>query len=173
MYLKIIGCVLIVLASSGYGYAKGLEYKKQVEELEYVSRLLRQVGGEISYLKAPLPDVLKRVGRRVKNPYQSWLFSLSDALGRKGDAVLGDVWRTKTEEELKGVFLCKEELEELKGLGGQMGHLDIRMQEQTLSWYAKRLEEKGQCLRTELAQKRRLCNLLGVMGGVFLAIILI
>ena len=173
MYLKIAGCILVILASSGYGYAKGLEYKKHVEEMEYLSRIIRQIGGEISYLKAPLPDVLKRVGKRAREPYQSWLFSLSGALERKGNAVLGDVWRMKTEEELKGILFRGEEMEELKGLGGQMSHLDIRMQEQTLAWYAKRLEEKEQYLRTELAQKRRLCNLLGVISGVFLAVILI
>lgn len=173
MYLKMIGCILVVLASSGYGYARGLEYKKYVDELEYLSRLIRQINGEISYLKAPLADVLKRVGRRAREPYQSWLFTLGDTLEKKGNAALRDIWREKTEESLNHVIFRGEELEELKELGGQMGHLDIRMQEQTLSWYAERLEEKEQFLRTELAQKRRLCSLLGVTGGVFLAVILV
>ncbi|MGN0404220.1 MAG: hypothetical protein ACI4F1_03265 [Bariatricus sp.] len=54
-----------------------------------------------------------------------------------------------------------------------MNHLDIRMQEQTLKWYVKRLEERIGRKEKILYEKQRLSNLLGVSAGLFLVILLL
>lgn len=173
MYLKAAGCLVVIFSASGYGYCRGLEYKKHVEELEYLNRLIGQIKGEISYTRAPLGDVFSKVGRRIREPYRSWLLALSAGMEYRGSTMLADLWKRITEEHLTNLYLDQEEQRELKNLGNQMGYLDIRMQEEVLAWYCGRLDEKRKMLSEELAQKRRLCSCLGVMGGIFLAIVLI
>lgn len=173
MYAKIVGCICIVLASAGYGYSQGMEYKRYVEEVEYLCRLIRQMAGEMSYTKAPLAEVCIRMKNRVRQPYETWLFHLAEEMEKRGGMNLAFLWSKMAEEYLKELSLEKEEWEELKNLGSQMGYLDIRMQEDTLLWYAGKLEERQKILSAELAEKRRLCNLLGVTGGIFLVILLL
>lgn len=173
MYVKIIGCICVILAASGYGYSRGLEYQRHVEELGNLSYIIRQLAGEISYTRAPLAEICGRMKTRVRDPYRTWLGNLAYKLERPGSVNLAFLWSEMAEENLKALPLAKEEMEELKNLGGQMGCLDIHMQEEVLLRYAKRLEEEQKRLQSGLAEKRRLCNTLGVTGGLLLVVLLL
>lgn len=181
---KILGGICVVLAASGYGYSRGLEYKRHAEELEYLSRLIRQMAGEIRYTKAPLAEVCSRMKSRAREPYRGWLAELAHALEMRnssglaglwtrGDGSLEELWRDAVRSSLAQLNLDGEERKELENLGSQMGCIDVRMQEETLLWYAGRLEECQKRLAGEAAEKQRLCNILGVTGGLFLVILLI
>ena len=85
---------------------------------------------------------------------------------------LAQLWERRTGRCLEDTCLTKEQKKELGELGAQMGYLDARMQEETLGWYAGRVEEERKKLAAEVAEKRRLCGCMGVMAGMFLAILL-
>lgn len=173
MYLKLMGCIFIVLSGAGYGYSKGLEYKRHAEEVEYLSRLIREMQGETSYTKAPLAEVCRRAGRHAREPYVSWLEEMADMMEVRNDTSLAKLWKDQTENHLKNTALTAEERKELSELGGRMGYLDIRMQEEIFGAYAGRLEERQKKLSEEVAEKRKLCGCLGVMAGMFIAILLV
>lgn len=162
-----------MLGAYAYGYCTGLEYKRHIEELEILNRIIWQIRGEISYTKAPLAEVFARVGGRAEEPYRAWLHNLSREIEDKGQRTLGVLWREAVREELKSLLLSGEEKAELENLGNQMSYLDIRMQEAALSLYGKRLEERRETLLMGLQEKRRLSACLGAAGGVFLVIILV
>lgn len=173
MLLKVVGCLMIMAASSGYGLTKGLEYKRQVEEMSRIERIIWQLRGEISYMKAPLPDVFYRVGGRLTEPYKEWMYSLSEELKGYSMESFKEIWERVTRDKLRGISLPKSEWDELLRLGAQMGYLDIRMQETALEWYGNQMQGRETAMRDVLAQKKRLFGYLGVMGGVFLVILLI
>lgn len=50
---KIIGAILIILASGGIGVTKGLELQKYLRELELLKQLFWMLKREIQYTKAP------------------------------------------------------------------------------------------------------------------------
>ena len=54
-----------------------------------------------------------------------------------------------------------------------MGYLDEEMQIGTIDLYVEQLEREIQCLQKEFAVEKRLCHCLGILGGIFLAVILI
>lgn len=173
MYIKLIGSLCVIVAASGYGYSRGLEYKKRVETLDELRRIIWEIQGEIAYTRAPLEEICLRVQRRVKEPYKSWLFSLAGKLERKGNSVLGTLWKEAAKEHLDKLVLSEEDRDELMSMGEQMGYLDIRMQEEVFVRYGRNLEEKGRKLEAELEEKRKLCGCLGVMGGMALSLLLI
>lgn len=173
MLLKIIGSICIMAGAYAYGYCTGLEYKRHIEELETLGRIIWQITGEISYTKAPLTEVFQRVGGRAEEPYRTWLLTLSQEMEEKGQRTLGVLWREAAQRELKQLLLSVEEKTELENLGNQMGCLDIHMQEAALSLYGKRLEERRETLLLGLAERRRLSACLGAAAGVFLVIILV
>lgn len=173
MILKITGALGILLASAGYGYSKGLEYRKCVEELEALEHLIRQMAGEISYTRAPLSEVCVRIKEQVCEPYRTWLEEMAHGLEERGAENLRLLWETPSRKMMAALMIEQAEQEEFCHLGSRMGALDIRMQEQTLLRYADRLEEKKRQQRASLPEKRRLCNLLGMTGGIFLVILLL
>ena len=70
------------------------------------------------------------------------------------------------------LFLEKEDKEKLISLGGQLGYLDTQMQERTLLLYLEQLELSISGLRGEIREKCRLSTALGVMGSLFLVIVM-
>ena len=56
---------------------------------------------------------------------------------------------------------------------GQLGYLDTQMQERTLLLYLEQLELSVSRLRGEIREKCRLSTVLGVMGSLFLVIVML
>ncbi|MFQ9344798.1 MAG: stage III sporulation protein AB [Coprococcus sp.] len=96
VYLKMVGCLGIVAATSGYGYSRGMEYQRQITDTGELQRVIRQLAGEMEYTYAPLARVCASVSRRCSQNYRIW-FGTSGK--RIGDAVkkscnnLGEVLR--------------------------------------------------------------------------------
>ena len=65
MLLKIVGSICIMAGAYAYGYCTGLDYKRHIEQLEELNRIIWQISGEITYTKAPLTEVFQRVGGRL------------------------------------------------------------------------------------------------------------
>ena len=53
-----------------------------------------------------------------------------------------------------------------------IGYLDLEMQQKTLALYLEELERAIEQLRREEPEKKRLCWGLGILGGLFLAVVL-
>lgn len=83
------------------------------------------------------------------------------------------MWTESIDRCLIKSQLKNKDKEELKAIGMQMGYLDEQMQLGTIDLYLEQLSFVIQKTREELVMKKRLCNCLGVMGGIFLVIILI
>ena len=173
MYLKIIGCICIIIACAGYGFSKGKEYKIHVDELGELRRIAMMFATETSYSKLPIAELAVRISKKVIEPYKSWLISLSDTLQKEKKYTLMHIWQKEAERLLTKLSLSEEEAEELKCLGAQIGNYNIQMQETSFRWYASSLEERRERLLKEVSEKQRLCNSLGVLAGIFLVILLI
>lgn len=170
---KFIGCVLIVLASSGMGYFRGMELQQHLSEIEGIRQLFLMLRSEIKYTKAPLGEAFYHIGRRMDGIYKKWLDGLAEKLEEKSGAVFTNVWSESIDTYLKGTCLQKEDLKQLKEVGAHMGYLDEEMQIGAIDLFLEQLEVEIQVMRQNIATQRRLCNCLGVMGGVFLAVVLI
>lgn len=170
---KFIGCILIVLAGSGMGYFKGVELQQHLSEIEEIRQLFLMLRSEIKYIKAPLGEAFYQIGRRMDGIYAKWLTGLAEKLEEKSGAIFINLWNESIDTYLKGTCLKKEDLKQLKEMGTRMGYLDGEMQIGTIDLFLEQLEVEIQMLRQNINERRRLCNCLGVMGGIFLAIVLI
>lgn len=186
MYLKVTGCLGIVVATSGYGYSRGIEYQRQITDTGELQRVIRQLAEEIEYTYAPLSQVCASVSRRCSQVYKNWLEDLAKRLematswetpvevrsGRRpGNFEI--IWEESCKQDLAGLRLGEEERLRLCEIGMQLGSLDKKQEMQTFLQYAEFLEEKRDSLLKEIQEKRRLCNLLGIMAGLFLTILIL
>ena len=170
---KIIGAILIILASGGIGVTKGLELQKYLRELELLKQLFWMLKREIQYTKAPFSEAFSHIGRRMEGAQGEWLLYLAEQIEEKAGATFFELWTESIDRCLIKSQLKNKDKEELKAIGMQMGYLDEQMQLGTIDLYLEQLSFVIQKTREELVMKKRLCNCLGVMGGIFLVIILI
>lgn len=170
---KMVGCILIITACSGIGYLKGLDIQKHLTEIKTLRQLFLMLRSEIKYKKAPLGEAFWNIGRRMEGKYEEWLIELSEKLEEKSGSTFMEIWADTIENNLKDTNLNQTDLKNLKELGLHMGYLDGEMQIGTIGLFLEQLEIEIQRMRENIVTQRRICNCLGVMGGIFLSIILI
>ncbi|MEF9915775.1 MAG: stage III sporulation protein AB [Lachnospiraceae bacterium] len=146
--------------------------QKHMEELQNLKHIILMIRGEIKYTKAPLGEIFGHLSMKCQEPYKKWLHSLKLQLDKRSASSFVSVWNTSIDQNLSLSFLNKKDIGELKMLGNLMGCLDQEMQLATLDLYMEQLDRQLQKVREEIPSKKRLSNYLGVMGGIFIAIIL-
>lgn len=170
---KLIGSIMIVAAGTGIGFLSGMDLQKYLAEIQCLGQIFLMLKSEITYTKAPLGEAFWNIGNRVPGNYGIWLQELSKRLEKKSGNTFLQLWKETIDVFLKDTRLKKSDLEKLKAMGMHMGYLDEEMQLGTIGLYLEELNEEIKRTREELAMKRRLYNCLGVMGGIFLAVVLI
>ena len=171
--LKIIGCILVIGSCSGIGYYFSCELKARMEELVQLKKILMLLRGDIRYANTPLAEALNSISVRHNGDFQIFLRWVSEQLEQMQGKTLADIWKAGVEHKLKGVSLTKKDKESLIGFGTNLGYLDKDMQLSTIDLYVATIEtEIEEGMRT-LKEKTYLYNSLGVMGGIFITIVLI
>ncbi len=170
---KVIGSVLVLMATSGVGFLYGMEQQEYLEKLLYIRHIIYMIKGELEYTKAPLSEAFGKVAIRVKEPYRGWLMKLERQVESREEDGFFKIWDRSIDRDLGELHLKKEHVIQLKDLGSFLGQMDSVSEEQHLKLYLERLELEIEKVREELGAKKRIGNYLGVMGGIFLIIILI
>lgn len=163
-------------AGSGMGVWLAWGYKKRLSTLENLRRMIYCLKGEIVYSHAPLEEAFERIGKREKGVLGELFTQTAEKIGCHNGETFSKIWEQTIEEmekNGKSLFLEKEDREKLLSLGGQLGYLDTQMQERTLLLYLEQLELSVSRLRGEIREKCRLSTVLGVMGSLFLVIVML
>lgn len=175
MFFKWTGGLLILFAGSGMGVWLAWGYRKRLQTLETLRRMVYCLKGEIIYSHAPLEEAFERIGRREKGVLGELFIQAAEKIGSHSGETFGNIWEQtigEMEKNGKCLFLEKEDKEKLLSLGEQLGYLDTQMQERTLLLYLEQLELSISRLRGEIREKCRLSTALGVMGSLFLVIVM-
>lgn len=136
--------------------------------------------GEILYGSTPLGPALKRVGERCEGAEGSrglsglprFFCSVAERIKMQEGEIFSDIWKEEL-TQLKDTPLKEEDLAGLKNLGDHLGYLDLTMQERNLLLYLEQLDGQIEYLRMHLKEKTKLYTSLGVMGGLFLTVVML
>lgn len=160
------------LACVGIGFAKSAALSAHVKDLETLQKIIQYLRGEIVTAASPLPDAFWETGRRMRDPYRDFyrIFRGYAPPGRKDTA--GDSGREYGSPP-GGHTPYKRRKEELQEAGCSLGTGDRAMQKANLDRYEARLVQRIAELQKGLPERKRLCQSLGIMGGLFLFLILV
>lgn len=167
MMQKLIGCVLVFAACSGLGISKGLELQGHLKELEGLRNIFVLLKSELQYTKAPFSEVFFKIGKKTQGELGKWIKELSERLEKRNTGTFYETWCKSIEESLNNTFLRAEEKEELKALGRNLEYIE------SIELYIEQLEYHIKNTREEYRTKKKLCQSMGVMGGIFLVILLL
>ena len=146
MALKWIGSMLVLFSAGGFGIWSAMQWRERLRLLEKLRQMIYFLKGEITYSHA-----------------------------RQEGESLQEIWRREVQVLSSPKIrlpLTEEDLEQLAGLGEHLGYLDVDMQERTLGLYLEQLDISIEYLRTNQREKCRLYTSLGIMGGMFLVIVM-
>ena len=171
--LRFIGGILIITATTGAGILYGMELQEYLEKLLYIRHIIYMIKGELEYSQAPLSEVFGRISVRVREPYRRWLGAMEKQVENREEDAFLKIWMRSVDKYLKELHLKSEHSIQLKELGTYLGQTDGASESRNLQLYLGRLELEIEKVREGMASKKRIGNCLGVMGGIFLVVLLI
>lgn len=167
-----IGALLLVAGCAGIGFYEARECKNRVQQIRILLRITEYLKGEIEFSHTVLPDAFQQISRKVEEPFSTLLGTISREMRKQDGRSLKDLIRRSMEEWKKESDLEQEDVDAFTESVGQLGYLDRSMQIHLLETYQKEQEIKLEILKGELPGKQKLFSSLGILGGVFLVILI-
>ena len=170
---RLAGSILIIASAAGIGWLYGTELKNYLQKMRYIRYVAGLIKGELEYTGAPLEEIFRETGRRVKKPFSTWLVRMASEIDEREESAFARIWNRGIDRDLRELNLKSEHSILLKELGTFLGQIDQETAGKSMQLYLNRLDLEIEKLREGLAAKRKIGNCLGVMGGIFLVVVLL
>lgn len=170
--MRWLGILCIMLSCSGLGLTKSYAAGQRLGLLKEWQRLLLLMSQEISF-HTTLSEVFVYVGNRAGKPYDVFFQNLSRKIKSCEGRAFHELFSEEVDQTLISSSLSKEDLTNIKMLGAMMEGADRSMQETVLERHRQELELSIEELRSILPQQQKLYRSLGILGGIFLGILLL
>lgn len=172
MIVKIVGGICVIVATSGLGLWMAGQWKARLRAAEQLRRMIFMLKGEIIYANAPLEEAFYHVGRKNDGPLGAFFVGVAKRIERQEGEAFYVMWKEEIDKLGNDAGLSEKDRQELAGFGEHLGYLDCEMQERTILLYLEQLDLAIDYLREHQREKTHLYTSLGIMGGLFLVIIL-
>lgn len=172
LIMKLAGCILIIAGSSGLGVWMAQWYNRRLETLENLRQMIILLKGQILYANAPLEEAFDTIGRRTEGVLAGLFLKISERIRTQNGEPFNSLWKEEVGLLAQEAPLSRKDRQVLSSLGEHLGFLDRDMQERNLLLYLEQLDLDIGKLREQKQERGRLYISLGVMGGLFLSILL-
>ncbi len=172
IWMRMAGAVCTVAGASGLGFWMAGQYGRRLEELLRLRQMIVLLKGQILYANATLAEAFSEVGGRTEGALSELFQGAARQMSSQDGKLFGEIWKSQV-EACRNPVLTKSDMQELAGLGAHLGYMDREMQERTLLFYLEQLDLTIDMLRQQKQERCRMYSSLGVMGGLFLTILLI
>ncbi len=171
--VKLVGAVLVLVSAYAMGSVLALRVKEQEKWLKEIKTTMFLLLGELEYRQMPLPEALEMIGKRHGGNLQTFFQVLSEELKKKEGFSLQEIWQQLAGPALKDSPLSKQQKEEFAELGLYFTETDRETRKNSMEFYLNRLEEDIVNIRETGGEKAYLCRTLGMLGGIFLLILVL
>ncbi len=170
--MKIAGIILIVFSGAGLGICKSLELSRREKILEQLGKMILLLKNQIRCTGDTIPDALLEVAGKMSGEYREFLLSTSGAVQKRNGNTFGEIFKDCARELLPLSKVSEEERGCFLSIGERLGYLDREMQVAQLSLLEADMDRCLGSLRRTMKEKKKLYQNMGIMGGIFLAILM-
>lgn len=170
--MKIAGIILIVFSGAGLGICKSLELSRREKILEQLGKMILLLKNQIRCTGDTIPDALLEVAGKMSGEYGEFLLSTSGAVQKRNGNTFGEIFKDCARELLPLSKVSEEERGCFLSIGERLGYLDREMQVAQLSLLEADMDRCLGSLRRTMKEKKKLYQNMGIMGGIFLAILM-
>lgn len=162
---------MILVSGTGCGFALSRYFVCRKQNLEMILRMIILLKGEIRYGNTSLYDAFTGAAGKLEGKYRDFFLLTAREMRRNKGKPFGEIFRNCAEEALKDAQLTKEEREKLCSLGQRLGYLGLEMQMKQLELLEEDVRFSLHQIQKELPEKKKVCQSLGIILGILLAVI--
>ena len=171
--IKIIGCAVILGASTMVGFIYSERLKYRVFQLNEVERAIHQLQNEITYVHALLPDAFKSVAQKSRNPIKELFNKTGELLsGNEYDNVY-EAMNSAMNTIESGLNLNCDDINVILDLSKTLGESDIEGQKNMFTLTIGNLKKQIKMSEEFMKKNIKMYRYLGFSFGAMLVIALI
>lgn len=174
-YIKLIGAALVIFAGIGFGTCPVHKMTCRAKEWEELYFCLLRLKSEINHAVKTLPEALKSVaaGGNAKNPgvYRSAMTGIAKRM-EEGNTEYAVLIKEVAEEQFTDGVFTAEETDAFLQTFLLLGGADREKQVHALEYYAETVRLAITEEKQRKKEKAYLYRSLGLLGGIFLSVIL-
>lgn len=171
MWFKVIGSMLLVTATTTYGFQKARGFRERTYDLRAFQDGLSMLQTEVTYGLTPLPLAMKKISKVLKKPVGSFFKSVSQKL-LHGEGELLEVYWNDGLQNLE-CSLTKEDLEVVNNLGYSLGRSSVSEQKKHLELTIRQLQMAEKESKEICAKNEKMWKYLGFFSGLALVLVLL
>ncbi|PRX26900.1 stage III sporulation protein AB [Orenia metallireducens] len=168
--MKLLGALIIISSSTTIGFIIAEQYLLRPKQLRELQTALQMLETEISYGVTPLPDAFAKLATSLSAPI-STIFQVAQEELDSG-MIAEEAWHRAVNATYNQTALVSEDIDVLLDFGYNLGQTSIDDQVKYMNLAQHKLDALYQQAFTEKEEKVKLWRYLGVLVGVFLAILI-
>lgn len=162
----------MLISGGALGLSYGQDMQRRHKELWALKRSISIAVGDLEYGGVSLHDIFCHIKRQsIEAHIDFWDYLIRASKGETR-VLFQTIWQSAIEEQLAESCLQEKDKSELMTLGLILGNGDKKQQVRGLILYQNSLEKLLFDLENEKANKLKLCHSLGVIGSIFLVVLL-
>ena len=171
--LKLIAALCMILGGAGIGYAGSRELTEREKNLEILLQILFLLKGEIRCGNSSLSEAFGEIAGKIEGSFSKILLDAAQEMEDSGGSNLAEILEHCIQKRnFAGAQKNEEEgIEILQTLGRRLGYLDREQQICQIELLEAETEERRRQFREKLPEQKKICQSLGILGGILLAVL--
>jgi len=172
--MKLAGAVLIIIATTLYGFEMGNDIKRRVKGLLEWKKMLVLLEGELKYNNTIIHEAIRKIGNRSESIFSEVFITVNEKMLAEKTKDFSQIWKETVDEKLVGNYGLKEkDTEKIKEFGSSISNVDMKSMEKIFEGYVKEIEFDIEEINQDKDNKTRMYRALGVMSGLFVAVLIV
>lgn len=170
MYVKIAGLILVFIACSLVGMIMSMKLTKRVRQIESFICAVGLIATEIRYFASPVEVIMEKLNQ-IEEYSQLKVFEICK-LNLKHEKQFSKAWDLAVKEAERSLSLQSADYESLLWFGRTLGTTDVQGQLANCENCCEQLSQRLILAREDMNKKSKMYSSLGVLTGIFLAVML-
>jgi len=170
--IKLVGAVLIIFASTLFGFYKASLYAARPRQIRQLVHALKRLATEIGYGSTPLPVALRKLSAQCQRPLDQMFATIADRLSGGRSETVRQVWQETIQRFWGQTAMKAPEQETLLELASTLGISDREDQLKHLELAITGLQHEEAVARDEQQKFEKLSRSLGMLGGALIVILI-
>lgn len=172
MILKILGAVLVIVATSLIGMEFAARFERRKRSIADFIAALTMLESEISFTLAPLHQAFASIARQLESrPVGAFFEELSSQLEQNSIQVQ-KTWTNILKKRESQLYLSKSDLEILAAFATNLGKTDRDNQMKSIRHTLAQLELQREQAEQACIKNKKMYQSFGVLSGILIAILL-
>lgn len=164
--IKFIGAFVIIISASYIGFAKSAVLRKRMNNLLEFKTALNLLANEINFAKNPIDKALANIAEvSALSELFIYISDRTDELGIK------NAWKCGIEKFADKLYLHDDDKAVILILANELGMSDTESQIKNVDYVKTLVHKQYECAEHEYNTSAKMYRSLGILGGLFTAVL--